>query len=101
MSTSLSPVIQKFLVLEAKKAEMKKYWEDLDAATEAVVKEIGLNKYFQDPTTGLVYKTVKPDGRFVDYKDVGYVRTKKPDEKRGDLSMKEAIEAGFIFPEKG
>ncbi len=93
----LSQTIQKFLALEAKKAEAKKYWEELDAATEAVKAEIGLNSYFQDPATGCVYKIVKPEGRFVEYKDVGYVRTKKPDEKRGDLSMKEAEEAGFTL----
>jgi len=101
MSFNLSPVISKFLILESKKAEMKKYWDDLDEATAAVVKEIGLDKFFQDPNTGLVYKTVTPTGRFVEYKTVGYVRTKKPDEKRGDLSVKEAEAAGFILPEKG
>jgi hypothetical protein len=91
----MSPAIRKFLELEYRKAEMKKYWEELDAATQAVAAEIGLNSYFQDPVSGSVYKIVKPEGRFVDYKDIGYVRTKRGDEKRGDLSVKEAEEAGF------
>jgi hypothetical protein len=93
----MSPAIQKFLALEAKKAEMKKYWEDLDEATRAVAAEIGVNSFFQDGA-GTVYKIVKPEGRFVDYKDIGYVRTRRGDEKRGDLSMKEAEEAGFKLP---
>lgn len=91
--------IQKFLELERKKAEMKKFWEELDEATEALVQELGVGSYFQDPVTGCVYKTVIPAGRFVDYKKFGYVRTKKSDEARGDLSMKEAKEAGFTIPE--
>lgn len=87
--------IQKFLELEHKKTEMKKYWEELDAATAELVKLVGINFYFQDPTTNCVFKTVVPAGRYVEYKAVGYVRTKKADEKRGDLSVKEAEEAGF------
>ncbi len=91
----MSPAIQKFLALEAKKADVKKYFEELDNATAAVVAEIGLNSYFQDPSSGCVFKMVKPEGVFTKYKDVGYVRTKKADEKRGELSVKEAEEAGF------
>ncbi len=91
----MSPAIQRFLELERKKTEVKKYFEELDNATAAVIDEIGLGSYFQDPVTGCVYKMVVPEGRFVEYKQYGYVRTRRKDEKRGDLSMKEATEAGF------
>lgn len=95
----MSDAINRFLVLERKKAEVKKYFEELNLALEAVVAELGVNKYFQD-SDGTVYKTVIPEGRFVAFDRLGYVRTRRGDEKRGDLSMKEAKEAGFEVPGK-
>ena len=91
----LTPAQQKFLELERKKAEVKKYFDELQAAVEEVVNEIGINQYFQDPTDGTVFKTVIPEGRFVHFEKFGYKRTKRVGETRGDLSMKEAKEAGF------
>lgn len=85
---------KKFVELEKKKEEVKKYFDDLKAATEAVAAEIGMNGYFQDEA-GIVYKIVKPAGRFVSYEDISYNRTRRPGEKKGDLSMKEAREAGY------
>lgn len=93
----MHPKIAKFLELEHKKAEMKRYWEELDKATEELVATVGLGFYFQCPVTGSIYKTIKPEGRFVEYKEVGYHRTKRGDEKRGDLSVKEAEEHGFTI----
>jgi hypothetical protein len=86
----------KFVELEKKKAAVKKYFDELDAALLDVVAEIGIGRYFQDPSDGTVYKTVNPEGIFVPFKKVGYQRTRRLDEKRGDLSMKEAEEAGFV-----
>lgn len=93
--SNLSPAIQKFIELERKKTDVKRYFEELKKATEEVVKEIGVGAYFQDPTDNTVYKIVEPEGRFVNYERFGYVRTRRADEKRGDLSLKEAQEAGF------
>lgn len=90
----MTPTMQKFLELEAKKSEIKKYFEDLKEATEALVKEIGVGSYFQAPD-GTVFQAVIPEGRFVAFDKVGYIRTRRPDEKRGDLSMKDAEAAGF------
>lgn len=97
----MSPAIQRFLELERKKTEIKKYFEDLSAAIEAVVKEVGVNGFFQDPTDGTVFKMVIPEGRFVNFDKFGYNRTRRAylGEKRGDLSLKEAEEAGFKLPE--
>ena len=92
---NLTPAQAKFIELEKKKAEVKKYFDELQTAIEAVVKEVGIDQYFQDPTDGTVFKTVIPEGRFVHFDKFGYKRTKRADEKRGDLSMKEAKEAGF------
>lgn len=96
----MSEAIKKFLALESKKEEYKKYFEELRLATEAVVKEIGLNSYFQDNADGTVFKVVAPEGKFVTFEKYGYVRTRRSHEKRGDLSIKEAKEAGFEVPGK-
>lgn len=85
---------KKFVELEKKKEEVKKFFEELKAATEALAVEVGMDGMFQDDE-GIVYKVVKPAGRFVAYEDISYKRTRRPGEKAGDLSMKEAREAGF------
>jgi hypothetical protein len=65
---------------------------------EALMKEIGLDTYVQDPVSLTVYKIHKPNGTFVYYKDIDYKRTAKEGEKGGTvLSKKEAEEAGFTL----
>ena len=88
---------KRFVELERKKEEIKKYFDELNAAVEAVAKEIGINSFFQD-NHGVVYKVVIPEGKFVHFEKISYVRTRRPHEKRGDLSMKEAEAAGFTLP---
>jgi hypothetical protein len=90
---------QKFVELEKRKEEVKKYFDELNAAVKAVAEEIGVNGYFQD-NEGTVYKVVIPDGKFVYFEHISYIRTRRINEKRGDLSIKEATEAGFTVPEK-
>ena len=89
---------KRFVDLERKKEEVKKYFDELSVATEALSKEIGINGYFQDEQ-GIVYKVVIPEGKFVYFEKISYVRTRRPHEKRGDLSMKEAEGAGFRLSE--
>lgn len=98
MNKPLTPAIQRFIELEKKKEEVKKYFEELNTALEEVVKEIGVGSYFQD-AHGTVYKTVIPEGKFVYFERFGINRTRRPGEKRGDLSIKEAKEAGFQVEE--
>jgi hypothetical protein len=85
---------KRFVELERKKEEVKKYFDELTTACEAVSKEVGVNGMFQDDH-GVVYKVVIPEGKFVYFEKISYVRTRRPHEKRGDLSMKEAEGAGF------
>jgi hypothetical protein len=84
----------RFVQLERKKDEIKKYYQDLAEATEALVKESGVGSYFMDDQ-GIVYGIIAPEGKFVPYEKYGYVRTKRPNEARGTLSIKEAQERGF------
>jgi hypothetical protein len=88
---------KRFVELERQKDAIKKYFDDLNAACEAVSKEVGINGFFQDDQ-GIVYKVVIPEGKFVYFEKISYVRTRRANEKRGDLSMKEAEGAGFKLP---
>lgn len=96
---ALSEKQKRFLQLERKREEVKQYFDDLESAVKDVVAEIGVGGMFQD-SEGTVYKMVEPDGRFVHYEKLSYVRTRRPHEARGDLSIKEAEAAGFKIPEK-
>ena len=100
MKTQLTENMKKFLELEKQKENVKKYFEDLRVATEAVSTEIGVGGMFQDPSDGTVFKIVEPEGKFVTFDKISYVRTRRPHEARGDLSVKDAEAAGFSVPEK-
>ena len=100
MSEQKIAVIQRFLELERQKANVKKFFDQLSEATEALSKEVGIGGFFQDPSDGTVFKIVVPSGRFVHYENISYIRTRRSDEKRGDLSLKEAEAAGYKVPGK-
>lgn len=86
---------RRFVELERRKDEIKKYFEDLQTSLSELIREQGLNTYFQDDQ-GVVYKLVECEGRFVKFDKFGYNRTKRADERAGSLSMKEAKEHGFV-----
>lgn len=85
---------QRFVELERKKDEIKAYYEAFEKALAELVEEQGLESYFQDEH-GIVYKLERCDGRWVKFEPFSYVRTKRPGEARGSLSVKEAKEKGF------
>lgn len=91
---------KRFVELERKKEEVNKFFEELATATEAVAKETGVGSYFQDEQ-GIVYKVVVPEGKFVHFEKLSCLRTRRPHEKAGTLSMKEAEAAGYRLPERG
>lgn len=95
----MSPVQKKLVDLEKQKEEIKKFYEKLNEAVNEVVKEHGLNSYFQDEE-GTVYKVVEPAGRYVTFDKVSVIRTRRIHEDRGELSLKEAESAGFNVPKK-
>ena len=90
----LSKVQERFIELEKQKADHRLFFEELTAAAQAVADEIGVEGMFQD-NEGTVYQIVVPEGKFVHFDKIGYVRTRRDDEKRGDLSLKKARENGF------
>lgn len=84
---------QKLLVeLDLQKKTIEEYYELLDATLAKVAGEVGINGYFK-ADDGTVYKIINPEGRFVKFKDIDFVRTKREGETRGTLSVKEAEEA--------
>jgi hypothetical protein len=89
-----------FIELDRQKKQHSKFFEDLKAAAEAVHSLHGYGHCFQDDE-GIVYRVTEPRGRFVDYKRVEIEHTRRTDEAKGSLSIKEAKELGFTpFEEK-
>ena len=100
-TSGLTEAQAKFIELEKKKNEVKKYFEELEKATQALANEIGVGGHFQD-SEGTVYQVVIPEGRFVKFDKIGYQRTRRAflDEKKGDLSLTAARELGYIVEGK-
>lgn len=88
---------ERFLDLATKLEAAKDAYKAIQDELNEVMTEIGQGQYIQDANTKLVYKICTPKGTFVAYKAIDYVRTKKPTEDRGDLSVKEAEAAGFTI----
>jgi hypothetical protein len=88
---------QKVIFLAKQKEQILEQLKAVNEQLEAALNETGVGTMMQDPETLLVYKVVKPKGTFISYKEIDYVRTKKEDEDRGDLSVKEAKAAGFVL----
>ena len=91
----MTPVQERFVQLEKKKETIKLYFKELKEATEALAEELGVDGTFQDPEDGTVFQIVEPEGKFVTFEKVSYLRTKREGEKRGTLSIVKAKEAGY------
>lgn len=89
--------LQKQLVdLDDQLPVVKAFYEERSRVLNELAVLAGTGHYFQS-ASGEVFKIVEETGKYVSFERFGYVRTKKPDESRGSLSMKEAVEAGFRF----
>ena len=91
----MTPVQERFVQLEKKKETVKLYFQELKEATDALAQELGIGGTFQDLEDGTVFQVVEPDGKFVTFEKISYIRTKREGEKRGTLSIVKAREAGF------
>ncbi|RLJ03484.1 MAG: hypothetical protein DRP08_03490 [Candidatus Aenigmatarchaeota archaeon] len=80
----------KLVELDEKKAEIKKWYEDL----AEVLETLGPEAHFQSPD-GQVFLIEEANGKWVNFDKLRYIRTKKADEKRGELSKKRAQELGY------
>ncbi|RMG80255.1 MAG: hypothetical protein D6707_06705, partial [Bacteroidetes bacterium] len=84
---------KEFLTMVEKYEALKKELKEMKPKMQELLEQIGEGEYFTG--NNVVYKVIRPEGTFVSFDKISYVRTKKEDEKRGSLSMKEAKEAGF------
>jgi hypothetical protein len=89
----------KFLELAKYSEQLKEKQEEVRTELTAVMRllqEAG-TVFIQDPDTLAVYKIVKPNGTFMYYRDVDYIRTALAGERAGTLSKKEAESLGYIL----
>ena len=93
MTEQQTQFLKAVIEYEVLKDQLSLASESLQTALAA----LPLNSFVQDEQTGIVYKVVAPKGTFVAFKQIDYVRTKKPDERQGTLSAKEAEQAGFYL----
>lgn len=93
-------VLRHLIALDARKPEIKAYFDELDAtlldAQRVFTGDIypdGTGAYFAENEQAPIFKLVKPAGTFVQFKPLGLERTKLAGEVRGSLSVKEAESA--------
>lgn len=85
---------QKFVNLANQYENLIEQLKTVKEEMNAVMADIGVNSFVQGQD-GTVYQVVIPQGRFVHFDTISYIRTRKEGEDRGDLSLKKAEEAGF------
>lgn len=91
----MSIQIERFLKAAKEYETVKDQLTKVSEELQAVLTDTPVGTYIQDAETGLVYKTVVPNGTFIYFKKLDYVRTAKEGERAGTLSKKEAEGAGF------
>jgi hypothetical protein len=79
-----------------KKEELKSQMKEVNAALESLLLELGEGNAFQ-AYDGTVVKVVSPNGKFISFDRIDFVRTKREGEVKGSLSKKEAEEMGFVL----
>ena len=93
---------RKFLEMSKSYEELKTEMKLLKPEMHSLLKEIGVNTYFQDSETMAVYKVEVPTGTFISFDEIGYKRTKLGEESSsGKLAKKEAQEQGFDLAKGG
>lgn len=91
---NLSETQLKFIELDKKKAEYKKFMEEYQQITQDLVKEIGIGGHFQD-SEGTVYQVAQCDGKWVHFDKYEVNRTRRVGEKAGSLSLTNAKSLGY------
>jgi hypothetical protein len=91
---NLTPTQLKFIELDKKKAEYKRFTEEYEQTVKDLVKEIGIGGHFQDGE-GTVYQTAECDGKFIHFNRFEVSRTRRVGEKSGSLALKTAKDLGY------
>jgi hypothetical protein len=67
--------------LSKEKETVERQFKNLNAKLADIMKQLPLGEMFRDSETGTVYQIIIPAGRYIDYKTIDYVRTRKEGEK--------------------
>lgn len=86
---------QKFLELVERIEKGQKLLRDLNKEFDELMRQMPIGEMFQNPKDAVVYQVIIPAGRYIEYKTIDYIRTRKEGERQGSLSIKAAQEAGF------
>jgi hypothetical protein len=92
----MTEVQKKYVELEKKYQQLKELQKELSETGEALFNELGEGGSFQDEE-GTVYKAAKCEGKYVYFTPFEIKRTRRPGEKSGSLSLKEAREDGYTL----
>ena len=87
-----------FVALEKQKEQIKIFQKEFQETLEKLQEELGPNGHFQDDE-GTVYQLEIPEGKFVYFDKLGYKRTRRQGEVRGDLALSKAEELGYKLPD--
>lgn len=91
---------QEFIRLVKEKETLEKQIRRVNFIMTDIMKQLPMGEMFQEPETGVVYQIIIPAGRYMEYRTIDYIRTRKSGEKIGTLSIKAAEEAGFVLKEE-
>lgn len=86
---------QKFLELADRVEKGQKLLKELNKELAEEMRMMAIGELFQDPKNGVVYQIIAPSGRYIEYKTIDYIRTRKEGESTGSLSIVKAKEVGF------
>ena len=86
---------KKFIELTKQLETLKEKRKEISSELENLANEIGVNSSFQDPTDNTVFEIVIPDGKYMYFDKIDYVRTRRDGERSGSLSLKRAKELGY------
>ena len=85
----------KFVKVANEIEDLKKLTKEKYEQLDQLMNDLGVGAMFQS-FEGLVYRIEVPKGTFMEYKQIGYSRTKRAEESKGSLSKKEAQASGFV-----
>ena len=86
---------QKFIEVSKQLELLKEQRKEIGSQLEELANQIGIGSSFQDPEDKTVFEIVVPDGRYVYFDKIDYVRTRREGERSGSLSLKRAKELGY------
>ncbi len=72
----LTEAQKRLIQLDLMEPGIKAFYEERDAVIAQIVAESGLDSHFQ-AEDGIVFQVVKAKGKYVTFKEVDYVRTRK------------------------